>query len=47
MAQVKHHPMKLSTGAEFSKSNWPVLIDNLRTRFDAARDSTGFIHPRV
>ena len=29
----------LSTGTKFSQSNWLVLIDNLRTRIDVARDN--------
>ena len=29
----------LNTGTKFSQSNWLVLIGNLRTRIDVARDN--------
>ena len=28
----------LSTGTEFSQSNWSIVIDNLRTRINILRD---------
>ena len=32
----------VSTGTKFSQSNWLVIIDNLRTHFDVARDKVNY-----